>query len=213
MAETSRPPMPAERLLAFTDAVVAIAITLLILPLLEAVAEAGREHMTAGEFFNVNATQIAMFLISFVVILAFWTAHHGAFLKVKAVSWRVVYLDMAWVLTIVWMPVATALIGALPIDRIQAVSYVGTMALTSILMALMVLQIRSSPHLWKEGDGPSLGAFFASVSLALLAVIALGVVLIVPAFGLLPMCLMWFTPLVERLMRRAYERRRAVASS
>jgi len=57
-----------ERLVFFTDAVVAIAATLLILPLVDRVPEAARESADLADFFAVNGAQVAAFFLSFVVI-------------------------------------------------------------------------------------------------------------------------------------------------
>ena len=47
----------AERLKFFTDAVVAIAMTLLILPLLESVAEAAGEHLSTADYVHEHGWQ------------------------------------------------------------------------------------------------------------------------------------------------------------
>jgi uncharacterized membrane protein len=61
-----------DRLVAFTDAVVAIAITLLVLPLADLVHEAAAKHETSWEVISKNQSQIFSFLLSFVVIARMW---------------------------------------------------------------------------------------------------------------------------------------------
>ncbi len=62
-----------ERLITFADAVVAIALTLLVLPLVEIPAELGADSSLA-DVFTEHRGQIGGFLLSFVVIWVFWTA-------------------------------------------------------------------------------------------------------------------------------------------
>jgi uncharacterized membrane protein len=61
-----------DRLVLFTDAVVAIAVTLLILPLVDAVTETRAENLGAVHVITDHKTQIYTFLLSFVVIARFW---------------------------------------------------------------------------------------------------------------------------------------------
>jgi hypothetical protein len=61
----------------FTDAVVAIAMTLLILPLMESVAEAGRDGVTTADYLSEHGGQLFSFALSFVIIASFWAGHHS----------------------------------------------------------------------------------------------------------------------------------------
>ncbi len=65
----------AERMKFFTDAVVAIAMTLLILPLLENVAEAGKAGLDTAEFLRDHGDEAFAFVLSFVIIARFWVSH------------------------------------------------------------------------------------------------------------------------------------------
>lgn len=86
-----------ERLVFFTDAVVAIAITPLVLPL------------------------VYSFLLSFAVIARPWRVHHKLFQHVGALSEPVVLWNTLWVLTIVVLPFPTEMIGGYGNDRFTAV--------------------------------------------------------------------------------------------
>ena len=66
---------PVERMVFFTDAVVAIAMTLLILPLLESVTEAAAAGLSTREYVIEHDGQLVAFALSFVVISVFWRGH------------------------------------------------------------------------------------------------------------------------------------------
>jgi uncharacterized membrane protein len=62
-----------ERLVYFSDAVVAIALTLLVLPLAEAVPEAVSKHADSLKVITENQWKIYSFLLSFAVIARLWS--------------------------------------------------------------------------------------------------------------------------------------------
>jgi uncharacterized membrane protein len=100
-------PRAAERLTIFSDAVVAIAMTLLALEL--PVPEGG----TVSEFWTsvrYNDGHYAAFLISFIVIAAAWSDHHVLFRYVEDVDGRLQLLNLGWLLSIVLNPFATKLL-------------------------------------------------------------------------------------------------------
>jgi uncharacterized membrane protein len=68
-----------DRLVFFTDAVTAIAITLLVLPLVDSVTEAAHAGLSAEQFIGNNVAAIAGFALSFLVIARLWIAHHSTF--------------------------------------------------------------------------------------------------------------------------------------
>ena len=117
-----------ERLLTFVDAVVAIAITLLVLPL----AEVGREVQdgdVAG-LLREHVDDIVGFLLSFAVIARLWLAQHRIVSCLVRQSSVVVLLLLAWTFTIVVLPFPTALVAATVHDTLARVLYLGTMTVS-----------------------------------------------------------------------------------
>ncbi|MBU4465788.1 MAG: DUF1211 domain-containing protein, partial [Actinobacteria bacterium] len=137
----------AERVKAFTDAVVAIAMTLLILPLLDTVKEAAADGSSTLEWLQNNFSPILVFLLSFVIIANFWTSHHRLFARVESVTEFLLWITIAWMLTIVWLPVATAITGQMESDTLQRVLYIGSMTLTSVLLLCARLYLARHPAL------------------------------------------------------------------
>lgn len=121
-----------ERFKAFVDAVVAIAMTLLILPLMESVSEAGAKGLTTAEFLDERAGQLLSFALSFVLIASFWMGHHRQFADVERITPPLLWLNVAWMATIVWLPVPTAMLGQMETDALQEIVYIGTLILTQV---------------------------------------------------------------------------------
>jgi uncharacterized membrane protein len=115
-----------DRLISFVDAVVAIAITLLVLPLVEVLAGAAPD-MDLDAVLAGDAAQFGAFLLSFVVIARLWLAHHRLIEQVGAYDPAFVLVNLAWILTVVVLPFATQLVAVYGRDRLAIAAYIGTM--------------------------------------------------------------------------------------
>jgi uncharacterized membrane protein len=120
----------AERLVFFTDAVAAIAITLLILPLMESVSEASGEE-TFNEFLRHHVGQFGAFALSFAVIFRLWWAHHNLFRHIQFLHSWIVRWSLLWVFAIVLLPIPTALITAYHPSAGSVAFYGGALCLAS----------------------------------------------------------------------------------
>ncbi|NNM47378.1 TMEM175 family protein [Knoellia koreensis] len=197
----------AERLVFFTDAVVAIAMTLLILPLMESVSEAKAEDLTTAEYLNEHGGQLFSLALSFVLIAVFWRQHHGLFDRVERETGALVWLNIAWMFTIVWLPVATALTGSLHTDTLQQVLYIGTMLANAVIMVLMNVVVIRTPRLLKAGQERPIGGLSAAIALSLLFGVALLVAILWQDDKYYPMFLLFLTGPLARVIRSQLARR------
>jgi uncharacterized membrane protein len=97
----------ADRLIFFSDAVVAIAITLLALDL--PVPTGITVHELLSSVVD-NADSYLAFLISFVVIAAMWSQHHHVFRYAERSDAWLRTLDLCWLMMVVLNPFATRLL-------------------------------------------------------------------------------------------------------
>jgi uncharacterized membrane protein len=97
--------MKTARLEAFSDAVFAVAITLLIL---EINIPAG-EHL--WEQLKDQWPSFASFFVSFWVIGIIWVNHHGLLDHLKRIDRPVLYLNLLVLMTVVFIPFSTALMA------------------------------------------------------------------------------------------------------
>lgn len=161
-----------ERLIFFSDAVIAIALTLLALelPLPHGKTNAEVWHsfldLLPGEYLN--------FVISFVVIAAFWTSHHGYFRKIHVVDTTLRRLNICWLLLIVLLPFATRVIsedGDFILGPVLYAIVIAAVALTMFSMALHaaradLLREQLPPHPLRPtlvGAGSAAAVFLLSI--------------------------------------------------
>ena len=211
-AESSGPPqaeagvraLPAERLKAFADAVVAIAMTLLILPLMESVGDAADDQLSTAEWLSTstNAGQLLSFILSFVLIANFWLTHHRLFAGVHRVTNSLLWLTIAWMFTIVWLPIPTALLGQLPTDAGQEILYIGTLALTSLVMFLSRLYVLRHPLLHDIPEERLRNGLSADLVTFGLFLLALAVALVFPLVGYWAMFLLLLVSPLHHLISR-----------
>ena len=95
-----------DRLVNFSDATVAIAMTLLVLPLVDLGGASG-QHDTLWELLSANAYEIFGFVLSFLVIWSLWVNHHRVMEYFAHYDSTVMGLHLVWLLTMVTIPFTT----------------------------------------------------------------------------------------------------------
>jgi len=133
-----------ERLIFFSDAVFAIAITLLVIEIHVPHIEHGAGHIA---FINALLRLIPNFVgftISFFVIGAFWAGHHRAFGCAAHWDDRIMFRNLLMLFMIAAMPFFTALVSAYGNDRVPVVAYCLWLLLTAI-QNVRVQQLATGP--------------------------------------------------------------------
>jgi uncharacterized membrane protein len=150
----------AERLTFFSDAVVAIAITLLALdlPLPEGATSADLLR-SLGD----HQSEYISFLISFAVIGGHWRAYHRLFHYVTTLSGGLIRLSFGWLLMQVIMPFATKVIGEDGAFEFRFVFYALVQVVALTLFLLMTWQVQRN-HLYRADMPPGrFGAIYHGI--------------------------------------------------
>ncbi|WP_417563213.1 TMEM175 family protein [Microbacterium sp.] len=198
-----------ERVKAFIDAVVAIAMTLLILPLMESVSEADPAAGTLG-WVEEHQAQLISFAISFAVIANFWVSHHRLFARVERVSNGLLWVSIGWLATIVWMPVATALTAVMPSSEpLVKIVYIGTMILTSLMALAQRLVLYRNPALHTIDEAGLRRGTAAEIATTVLFAVALVVSVVLPQVNYFALLVLFLTRPVATLVARLLRGRRA----
>lgn len=135
-----------DRLVNYSDAVVAIAITLLVLPLVDLGGElAGGDALG---FVGDHLLQFEAFLVTFMVTTIFWVRHHAMFELMRGYDPGLLWLNSFWLLFIVLFPFTSELINTSGFANGAGVLYCLNMAALSVLQGLIVLHVRARPALW-----------------------------------------------------------------
>lgn len=203
-----------ERLVNFSDAVIAIAATLLVLPLVEIPTEANAGD-TIWQLLADNGDQLTAFVISFLVIWALWRAHHSMMEHFRGYDAAIVRLHMVWLFTIVVLPFTTQLMSGDAFSHSAMPLYIGTLLVSSITLLAMNVHGRAKPELLEQ-DHPEVQRWLAepiSYFVASVMVLALIVSLVAPQFGTYTLILLVFDGPFERVLRRLRRGRRATGSA
>jgi uncharacterized membrane protein len=139
MKEFSRKEIAYERTLFFSDAIVAIAITLLALEL-KIQAPAGKT-LTFADLLAPWHKYLA-FILSFVSIAGFWRRHHDFFIYIKKLDERMLFVNICWLLFVVVLPFTTSLLS----DHFGDVPAVTLYSLNIFLLAV------AQNSLWDYAD-------------------------------------------------------------
>jgi len=104
-----------ERLLALTDGVVAIALTLLVLQLQVPVTSTLTKHPDSASALwnalNPDASELTSYLVSFLVIAQFWMVHHRVLRGMRGHSEGLAWRNFSFLLALTLMPFTSDLIG------------------------------------------------------------------------------------------------------
>jgi uncharacterized membrane protein len=101
-----------ERLIFFSDGVIAIAVTLLVLDIRLPVADvAGLSDADLWSALMATLPRIYAYMLSFVVVGLFWTSHHQKFTLIPSVNGIIVWLNVLFLLLIGLVPFVTAIIA------------------------------------------------------------------------------------------------------
>jgi uncharacterized membrane protein len=195
-----------DRLVLFTDAVVAIAVTLLILPLVEVVTESEADGLSAQQMISENWPQLLSFLLSFVVISRFWLTHHAIFEHVKAYNTRLVQLNILWLLCIVVLPFPTEIVGTYKSTEFIAGLYIGTLMVLSICQLGLMLLIRNHKELEDESNpisGKLVSGGYTFTGLAVVAFLLAAFVPGVKFYALLLLILTAFDSVIQRFSKKS----------
>ncbi|MDI1465489.1 TMEM175 family protein [Catellatospora sp. KI3] len=134
------------RTMAFTDGVVAIALTLLILPLADTAKEAA--VLPVGELVGEHAGDFLAFVTSFLVVSLFWMVHRRIFENLARVGEGVLMLNILWLLGVVFLPVPTAVLTyEVGHESGAAVLYMVNLTFIALSGLLLSLRIRHRPVL------------------------------------------------------------------
>ncbi|MGI8824978.1 MAG: TMEM175 family protein [Chloroflexota bacterium] len=139
---------------AFSDGVFAVAITLLILNVLVPEVRDGQLYAALLKRWPVYTS----YAVSFLTIGIIWVNHHTMFSYIEKVDRMLLFLNLAFLMTVVFIPFPTALLGAYIVtpenSHVAAVVYSGTMTAMGLTFAAMWIYVGGHKDLLNETFDP-----------------------------------------------------------
>ena len=178
--------MKKERFEAFTDAVIAIILTILVLEI----------HLPndnhSWQALIAMTPQFGAYVLTFIFIATMWVNHHYMFSEVKVINNQTIWLNILLLFFASLLPATTAWFGTDIFSRVAGVLYVMNMVLYNIVTALLSRQVVKLNHITDMGN------LLQSERLSfVINTVTLVVTVFYPPFlflGLLVNILVWFAP-------------------
>jgi len=206
-----------ERFSFFTDGVFAICITLLVIDI--KVPEAKHTDAELIAYLSENFLKFLGFIISFCLIGHYWIVHHMIFGYVRKTTKNLLWINLAFLLPIVFLPFSSGLVGEYVVELnllVPYAIYVANMIIIGLVNAWLWIYV-SNPkrEIMTHVISPSrirLGAY-RSLIVPFVFLISLVVSIFFPLIGrfipiTIPIFLKWGLKHVER---KANEHEKALA--
>lgn len=192
-----------DRLINFSDAVVAVAVTLLALPLVD--IPGPKEGQTVWTVISANGSEIGSFLFTFYVVALMWLVHNRILNSITNYDGALFWINATWLVVIVLLPWVSSMYGQDAADYPSVgLAYWSSLAIISLLTSLMAHHLRRHPELLADDAprftpaeqrrlawrGPILGAYFLFIGIVWN--VSPSVAAFLP-FGIIPLSI-WLRP-------------------
>lgn len=122
----------------FSDAIFAIAMTLLVLQIeVSGLPEGGGRARDMLDALRDTLPEIVSFAVSFYVIGRYWLAHHWFFSRLASIDRRLLSQNLAYLGLIAFLPFPTSLIGDYEQNAIAFVVFALSMAAVSLMEVVL----------------------------------------------------------------------------
>lgn len=201
-----------DRLINFSDAVVAVAVTVLVLPLLD--ISGPDQGQTVWTVIGDHASELWTFLFTFYVVAVMWLAHNRILNAIGRYDPFIFWVNTTWLAAIVLLPWVSAMYGESSGGRSSVgLLYWGVMAAIALLGSLLGTHLRRHPELLSETAvtlspqerrrvalrGPVLGLYFLLIGVASIVTPTLAAWL---PLGIIPLSI-WLRPAASPVADRS----------
>ena len=195
-----------ERLVFFSDAVFAIAITLLVIDLKLPPEANFRSEREAWQALGATLPRLLGFVISFLVIGAYWVGHHRMFRYIVRYNDSLLWRNLLLLMWIAFLPFPTSVFSEYGRGQMPLVLYAASLGLAG-LSSLWVWRYASHNGLVATGTEPQTIKYLTlrAVAIPFVCLISIGISFFDAVLARWSFCLI---PAVQRIAQRLGSKRR-----
>ena len=192
------------RIAALTDGIFAIVMTLLVLTLDLPVKVELLNHTEIKGFLDSQWHVLYIYMLSFLILAKFWTAHHSQFSHLKATNPTHLWLNIIFLMFTALLPFTSDLAGELPCYWLSQFPFHLNMFLISITYLMSWLYASKDRRLLKDDVSEDLIKYISLKSWVtpLAAMICMIVAFIIPAYSSIPYLLI---PIIHSFIRSRFK--------
>ncbi|MGF6492617.1 putative membrane protein [Luteibacter sp. 621] len=199
-----------ERLTFFSDAVFAIAITLLVIEIHVPEVEGGGDAAWLQALGHL-VPHFLGYLLSFVVVGALWAAHHRVFGMLQRFDPAIVWRNLALLMSVAFMPFSSALMSTHPTERIPEMFYSLNLFISGVLQWRLFRTALRAPFVAEGVPAEDIAAMRRrTIALPLMSTLSFVLAFWIPGMSNLPLVLM---PLVVTWFARGGLKRRSTVTT
>jgi uncharacterized membrane protein len=188
-----------ERLTFFSDAVFAIAITLLVVEIHVPEPAVNTDDAWLQALLDLIPHFVG-FILTFYVVGALWAAHHRVFGRLRHYDPSLVWPNLTLLMAVAFMPFPSALMSTHMTDRVPEMFYALTLFIAGMLQYRLVKRAMRAPYLHDDVTAHDVGvAVRRSLGMPAMAVLAMVLAIWWPGLSNIPLML---TPLVVLMFAR-----------
>jgi len=172
-----------DRLLALSDGVVAIAITLLVLQLNVPSPVKFTDPNSASELaaqLGKGADRLVSYVISFYVIAQFWLVHHRVFSRITGQQEGLAWWNFAFLFTITVMPFTSDLLGEFSANPLAVDIFAANLLLAVVATQLTVIYGRRKDLVTAETAQETRAAQYRVAASVLVIALSMGIAWVNP---------------------------------
>jgi uncharacterized membrane protein len=139
-----------DRLVTLTDGVFAIVVTILVLDL--AIPDSSEGQSVAESLRELGPT-FSAFVISFLLVSMYWVWHRGVFAQVRHADYRLVWLNLLFLLPASMIPFAASTLGSHPRDATALQLYGAVLVAVTLMRSALNWYLHR--HTWLLWQIPS----------------------------------------------------------
>lgn len=167
----------------FSDAVVAVAITVLVLPIVDITGPTDTDSML--DVLSDNSDQLIAFGLTFLILFVLWQGHHRVFENFVAIDNTIMWINAAWLATVAFLPWPSRLIDVSADSVGAGWLYCLTLFLNAMFLHFIYQHGRRHPAYLTNAD-----LWSSWVSISFVFAVAFGIMVV--ATILMPAFALWF---------------------